>query len=427
MKKLQALIIVMLVCGNIYPQWTAYYTEDLSQHYDMVFVNQNTGFTGGVSTDIYKTTNCGVNWNLISSPFPTNTIYCLFFANAGTGWAGTYTGSILKTINGGYNWSEIPVVYNKQIYDMCFINENTGWYAGENGAYGKTTNGGTTWFTPSSNLFQDGAYAVYFADANTGFVSGINNLARTTDGGLSWNNTAYPNIYLSALYFVNENTGFAMGSITQNDGSALYVLKTTNKGINWNVVCSETPIDFYVIRVKDAYFFNENCGYFAGMSIHTGPSYTFTGILRKTTNGGINWSSVYYSFGNSLEAVTFVNQQTGFAASETHTIYKTTNGGLTGFTNETETMPSQFTLYQNYPNPFNPVTKIKFDVPENGKVVIKVFDVLGKEIATLVNVKLQPGTYETTYDGSNLNSGIYFYQLSINNKQPAIKKMVLLK
>ncbi|MDD5362109.1 MAG: T9SS type A sorting domain-containing protein [Ignavibacteria bacterium] len=97
-------------------------------------------------------------------------------------------------------------------------------------------------------------------------------------------------------------------------------------------------------------------------------------------------------------------------------------------------VPGEYKLYQNYPNPFNPVTKIKFDVPENGKLkpengitIIKVYDLLGREIKTLVNEKLNPGSYEVTFDGSRLSSGIYFYRLTINDKQLAIKKMILLK
>ncbi|MDD5362199.1 MAG: T9SS type A sorting domain-containing protein [Ignavibacteria bacterium] len=96
--------------------------------------------------------------------------------------------------------------------------------------------------------------------------------------------------------------------------------------------------------------------------------------------------------------------------------------------------PNEYKLFQNYPNPFNPVTKIKFSIcedvnrkTENGLVKLKVYDVLGKEIATLVNEKLRPGTYEVQFSNNQLPSGIYFYRLTIDNKQLAVKKMTLLK
>ncbi len=95
----------------------------------------------------------------------------------------------------------------------------------------------------------------------------------------------------------------------------------------------------------------------------------------------------------------------------------------------------EYYLSQNYPNPFNPVTRIKFDIPatplssigEGPGVRLTIYDILGKEITTLVNEQLNPGTYEVKWDGTNYPSGVYFYQLSINNEQLATKKMVLVK
>ncbi len=97
-------------------------------------------------------------------------------------------------------------------------------------------------------------------------------------------------------------------------------------------------------------------------------------------------------------------------------------------------IPEKFTLYQNYPNPFNPVTKIKFDIPLSrgvsagrGVLVhIIIYDVLGREIAALVNEKLDPGTYEVEWNASNYPSGVYFYRLIADNYTET-KKMVLLK
>ena len=85
-----------------------------------------------------------------------------------------------------------------------------------------------------------------------------------------------------------------------------------------------------------------------------------------------------------------------------------------------------FSLAQNYPNPFNPTTKIKYSIPQTSNVVIKVFDVLGNEITTLINEELNAGEYEVEFDGSKLTSGIYFYQLKANSFIET-KKMVLMK
>jgi len=89
--------------------------------------------------------------------------------------------------------------------------------------------------------------------------------------------------------------------------------------------------------------------------------------------------------------------------------------------------PDKFSLHQNYPNPFNSVSKIKFEIAKLSDVNIAVYDILGKEVSSLVNEKLKPGTYETFFDGSDLSSGIYFCRLIVNSEQKDFKKMILLK
>jgi len=87
---------------------------------------------------------------------------------------------------------------------------------------------------------------------------------------------------------------------------------------------------------------------------------------------------------------------------------------------------SDYSLSNNFPNPFNPATKIRFRIADFGFVSLKVYDVLGNEIATLVNEEKPVGSYEVEFDASNLPSGVYFYTL-ISNKFMETKKLVLLK
>lgn len=87
---------------------------------------------------------------------------------------------------------------------------------------------------------------------------------------------------------------------------------------------------------------------------------------------------------------------------------------------------NSFELLQNYPNPFNPVTSIRYVVPEKSFIQIKIFNVLGNEVATLVNEEKSGGFYETTFDGSQLSSGIYYLQMKANEFQ-SIKKMILIR
>jgi hypothetical protein len=98
---------------------------------------------------------------------------------------------------------------------------------------------------------------------------------------------------------------------------------------------------------------------------------------------------------------------------------------------ELNTLPSEFELSQNYPNPFNPSTTIKYSIPNvetrhASSVRLIVYDILGREVTTLVNEVQQPGNYEVTFDASNLTSGMYFYYINVGEFR-AVKKMILLK
>ncbi|MEJ5304867.1 MAG: T9SS type A sorting domain-containing protein, partial [Ignavibacteria bacterium] len=89
-------------------------------------------------------------------------------------------------------------------------------------------------------------------------------------------------------------------------------------------------------------------------------------------------------------------------------------------------IPKEFKLSQNYPNPFNPSTLIEYSVAKPEHITIKVYNVLGKEVATLVDEMKEPGVYSVRFDASNLSSGIYFYKLQ-SESYNAVKKMILQK
>ena len=99
---------------------------------------------------------------------------------------------------------------------------------------------------------------------------------------------------------------------------------------------------------------------------------------------------------------------------------------VTSVKSSSEDIPKSFTLNQNYPNPFNPSTKISFQIPQNEYTTLKVYDVLGNEVATLLNEEKPAGSYSVKFDGSNLSSGIYFYKLTAGSFVET-KKMILLK
>ncbi len=97
-----------------------------------------------------------------------------------------------------------------------------------------------------------------------------------------------------------------------------------------------------------------------------------------------------------------------------------------GINNITTTVPEEYGLSQNYPNPFNPATKIRFDMPDAGIVSLRIYDVLGREVAVLVNEFLSAGTYLVDFDATYLSSGLYYYRIE-SGGFVQVKKMILMK
>jgi hypothetical protein len=164
----------------------------------------------------------------------------------------------------------------------------------------------------------------------------------------------------------------------------------------------------------------------------------YAGTIIRTNDGGATWQAQESGVTTNLWGVHFLDAQTGWAAGWTGTIVHTTNGGTT-FVESFDWRPDEFALHQNYPNPFNPTTNVGFRLPPEvrrrrtqagiadfGFVSLKVFDVLGREVATLVSEQLPAGEYQRAFDARSLSSGVYYYQLRAGNFVQT-KMMVVLK
>jgi hypothetical protein len=150
------------------------------------------------------------------------------------------------------------------------------------------------------------------------------------------------------------------------------------------------------------------------------------GGVFKSTNDGVSFTNA----GLTISADQSLSYQNRILVATSGT----SNGGvwiyvdstISGITNSNTASPDKFLLFQNYPNPFNPGTNIRYQIINNSYITLKIFDILGKEIAALVNEKQNAGIYNIEWDAENYSSGIYFYKLTADGFTD-IKKMVLLK
>ena len=204
----------------------------------------------------------------------------------------------------------------------------------------------------------------------------------------------------SSLYY-----GFAGGA---------NLLSTTNSGNNWNQrgapgAGNFSGISTLLVPMIQGVWYVRN-----GSSV----------IERNFTNDSI-WTQEYTASAGTYWHISAGKPGVGWWAVRS-------NGGISyrqpimDIKNISSETPGKYSLSQNYPNPFNPTTNIRYQITNNSFVSLKIFDIQGTEIATLVNNKQTPGTYEVSFDGSTYSSGVYFYTLSTRDFKET-KRMILVK
>ena len=289
------------------------------------------------------------------------------------------SGDIVKTTNRGLNWTSVTNVHG-YYEDFCWINNQTGWAV--------------------TNFWNDVSPAVA-------------HVLKTTNSGQNWNviyteidSLSGLDLSFDAIQFLDANTGYLLKMRPYGDSQ---LQKSSNSGNSWVTVDSSSQ------RYWDMFFVNKDIGWITG----------YSGLIMRTINGGQNWNQQVTNVSGIIRKIFLTDANNGWALSGS-TILHTTNGGIMNVKLISTKTPNEFHLLQNYPNPFNPTTTIRYDIKTKDNVELKVFDLLGREIATLVNENQTPGTYEVVFDATSLPSGVYFYQLKAGNFVET-RKMVLIK
>ncbi len=406
-------VLVLLINSAVYSQWNIVYTPSPSQTVmTLKFWDANTGYHAGVlysasTLNIHKTTNGGLNYVQQSSGWTAQRFMTTWLLSPDTViMAGNY-GKIIKTMNGGNNWTTVYADTTLQFWGLWFTTSQTGFVAGSNGTIMKTTNRGDNWLivTSPSITALDG---IWFVNENTGYIGGANVFLKTTDGGTTWVNKN--GLFISgfetatSVYFSNANTG-VYGT------NASRIVRTTDGGETYTEVFNSSSNAIWGLS-----FVNASTGY----------GCTSSGKVVKTTNGGVNWGFQNTPLTENLYEIYFPNENTGYVACWSGKILKTTNGGLTYAGQTGSEVPKNFELGQNFPNPFNPSTVIRFKVAGNSNVSIKIFDINGKEVQTLVNERMNAGSYEVNFTADGLGSGVYYYKMETGSFSET-KRMMYLK
>jgi hypothetical protein len=206
------------------------------------------------------------------------------------------------------------------------------------------------------------------------------------------------------------------------DDNSIHV--SSDDGLTWETLTEIDPysdLSITALTAHDTILYAGTIRYFG--------TYVYPG-MHFSLDGGVNWVDGNRGLGRSINDFLvcgdFLYVATASDYNGLNSVWKRPLSEMvTGVERQQQEHPSHFALEQNYPNPFNPTTKIQFTIANRQLTIVTVYDVLGREVATLVNEVKDPGTHAVQFDGSNLASGVYFYRLSAGNFVQTRKLLLL--
>jgi photosystem II stability/assembly factor-like uncharacterized protein len=411
----------------------------------IIVTSKKSIITGSRWKGFTRSTNEGISWEKINNNFRNSDISSLTSDGknifAGITWDGVYSSS-----DNGNGWRHI---WNSRNIPLAILADDSVLVvAPTNGNYGlfRSSDFGINWIQTSlsSGVFSciaKSSDGTYYAGGGSGIDYGVYS---STDQGITWK-YQLKDYSITGLFTTPLGNVFA---ITAIDG----VFRSTDKGNNWAKVVFETGspwrivsspsgdvyasfYDGYLYRLDDKSDTWDTVGGYFKSAVSNLLFLNDSTIVASTNNNGVvlskdrgnSWNEINSGLPNS-DITNLIMTKSGavFLSIYHGGLYQSSDSTLTFIKEFISDIPVKIVLQNNYPNPFNPATIIKYQIPTNSFVSITVYDILGKEIAKLVNERLKAGNYSVIFDGTKYSSGIYFYRLQTNNFSET-KKMLLIK
>lgn len=417
-----ALLFIMLLSIRSNAQWTKIDVIDDMRPAPSLFQKDGIIYAGS-DNRIYISSDNGVNWkgsNIIS---PDVDFISALIKHENKIFVGTYNFGVFYSNDEGMTWNSLnnglSGLGSESISDFAIRGSElyTGTYGA--GIFVIDLNNLSQWIPFNNGLSFNLSY-------NINSLKNINGILYTGAGGNSsyYKNSANSNIWEEVVFGEIWGEPNSLYDIKINNNeyliAASYGIYKSNDEINWQ---------FYNLgagSINEANFAIYNNKIFVHYTKGSGRTLWFTSV-----DNGSTWNFFEDQRGVDVLSTLIVDNKL-FAGR----LYGFNYLPLVPTSVEDEELPVRFELSQNYPNPFNPSTKINFTIPNVGSkhastsknVTLKVYDILGNEIATIVNAFLPAGSYSFSFNASewNLPSGIYFYKLTVD-KFTSVKKMVLMK
>jgi photosystem II stability/assembly factor-like uncharacterized protein len=411
--------------GNL-PQWLSQFSIDALDSLTAVIIVKPYGLS--LTQRLFITRDGGAEWKGVDFPAPKEVVN-VSIVDADHIWVCSNSPcEILATNDGGTTWTTQLQPSDTITYFLNYIKM----FDLENGiamgdppptdkpaAFFRTTDGGENWIQVNESFINTASnfdYNVDFVTAELGFFVPLYNevpgfsIHKTTDGGFTWKKFEQVHEAILCIGFHSEQFGLAhLHSCQQN---VSFIIRTTDGGLSWDSTLT----------------INGSIGSVYGVDfefVKTDPSkiwFITIDTLYFSQDSGKTWNSDPISSRNA--GLVTVDDKVCWLLSTT--VYRNLNADHITSVYDLPEKPNTFTLHQNYPNPFNPETKIEYEIKQRGVVAIKVHDLLGREVCTLVNKESEPGRYSTHFNGTGLSSGIYFYTLQ-SGELRVTRSMLLLK
>ena len=363
-------------------------------------------FAGTSGYGVMLSTNDGASWSFANIGLTNNVVLALEVSDTNI-FAGTYGDGVFLSSNLGTSWvSANNGLTNADVSTLALSGRNV--FAGTSGGVFLSTDNGASWSDVSTGLPIGHVHSL--AVSHSILIAGTDSGAfRSTNYGEQWTavGTGLKNIIVSSLAVLDSNL-FAGTSDVRFLGGGVF--RSTDGGINWNNAGLKSDY-IYSLAVS-------------GTNLFAGGA---NGVFIST-NKGTSWSDV----SAGLWSIAYVRS---LVVSGTN-LFAGTNGPgiwrrplsemITSVQFRTGNAPAVFSLEQNYPNPFNPSTTIRYAIPQRSHVTLTIFNILGQQVATLVQGQQEAGYHDVRFDASGLASGVYFYRLHAG-EYIVTKRALLLK
>jgi photosystem II stability/assembly factor-like uncharacterized protein len=331
----------------------------------------------------------------------------------------TQNNGVQRSLDGGNSWSSATTgLSGSAVWVAPLLSHPDSddiFYTARTSVF-KTTNAGDLWFSISSGT--SGTIRemdISRSDPKVMYATSAGVVFRSTNGGTTFSNvsTGLPTRTITSIHVHPDSADVAVVCFSGFGAGKVY--KTTNGGTSWVNISGnlpDTPINDVLI-------------YHPGVATSTYIAATDVGVFI-TNDFGATWTEMADGLPNTVAMHLDYNLSGNKIRVGTHGrgVYETSI--LTGVIDARPDLPGEFQLIQNYPNPFNPSTIITFRIAKAGEVSVRVFDLLGREVATIEQSYLLPGTYSATWDATGKTSGVYYCTLESGGRKES-KKMLLVR